>query len=43
MGQIRKNYIASFKAKVALETVKKEKTISQLFRRLSKNTWTALN
>ncbi|MCD6224358.1 MAG: transposase, partial [Deltaproteobacteria bacterium] len=30
MGKIRKNYSASFKAKVALETVKKEKTISQL-------------
>ena len=28
MGKIRKNYSASFKAKVALETVKKEKTIS---------------
>ena len=30
MGKIRKNYSASFKAKVALEAVKKEKTISQL-------------
>lgn len=30
MGKIRRNYSASFKAKVALETVKKEKTISQL-------------
>lgn len=29
MGKIRKNYSASFKAKVALEAVKKEKTISQ--------------
>jgi len=31
MGKIRKNYSASFKAKVALEAVKKEKTISRLF------------
>ena len=30
MGSIRKNYSASLKAKVALEAVKKEKTISQL-------------
>jgi transposase-like protein len=30
MSSIRKNYSASFKAKVALEAVKKEKTISQL-------------
>lgn len=30
MGSIRKNYSASFKAKVALEAVRKEKTISQL-------------
>ncbi|MCD6532577.1 MAG: transposase [Deltaproteobacteria bacterium] len=30
MGSIRKNYSASFKAKVVLEAVKKEKTISQL-------------
>jgi len=30
MGKVRKNYSASFKAKVALEAVKKEKTISQL-------------
>jgi len=30
MGSIRKNYSASFKAKVALEAVKQEKTISQL-------------
>ncbi len=30
MGKIRQNYSASFKAKVALEAVKKEKTISQL-------------
>ncbi|MGP8320879.1 MAG: IS3 family transposase [Methanosarcinaceae archaeon] len=30
MGKIRKNYSASFKAKVALEALKKEKTISQL-------------
>ena len=31
MGKIRRNYSASFTAKVALETVKKEKTISQLY------------
>ena len=30
MGKIRRNHSASFKAKVALEAVKKEKTISQL-------------
>jgi len=30
MGSIRKNYSAALKAKVALEAVKKEKTISQL-------------
>ena len=30
MGKIGKNYTASFKAKMALEAVKKEKTISQL-------------
>ena len=30
MGSIRKNHSASFKAQVALEAVKKEKTISQL-------------
>ena len=30
MDKIRKNYSASFKAKAALEAVKKEKTISQL-------------
>lgn len=30
MGSIRKNYSASFKAKVAIEAVRKEKTISQL-------------
>ena len=30
MGKIRKNHTASFKAKVALEAVKKEKTIFQL-------------
>ena len=30
MGKIRKNYSASFKAKVALEAIKKDKTISQL-------------
>ena len=30
MSKIRKNYSASFKAKVALEALKKEKTISQL-------------
>ena len=30
MGKIRKNYSASFKAKVAFEAVKKEKMISQL-------------
>ena len=30
MDKIRKNYSASFKAKAALEVVKKEKTISQL-------------
>ena len=30
MSKIRKNYSASFKAKVALEAIKKEKTISQL-------------
>ena len=30
MGNIRKNHSASFKAKVALEAVKKEKTIAQL-------------
>ena len=30
MGNIRKRYSAAFKAKVALEAVKKEKTIAQL-------------
>jgi putative transposase len=30
MGKIRKNYSSAFKAKVALEAVKKEKTIAQL-------------
>lgn len=30
MGSIRKNHSASFKAQVALEAIKKEKTISQL-------------
>ena len=30
MGKIRKSYSSAFKAKVALEAVKKEKTISQL-------------
>ena len=30
MGKIRKSYSAAFKAKVALEAVKKEKTIAQL-------------
>ena len=30
MGKIRKSYSAAFKAKVALEAIKKEKTISQL-------------
>lgn len=30
MVKIRKNYSASFKAKVALEAMKKEKTLSQL-------------
>jgi len=30
MGILRKNHSASFKAQVALEAVKKEKTISQL-------------
>ena len=30
MGKIRRNHSASFKAKVALEAVKKEKTIAQL-------------
>jgi putative transposase len=30
MGNIRKKYSAAFKAKVALEAVKKEKTIAQL-------------
>ena len=30
MGKTRKNYSSAFKAKVALEAVKKEKTISQL-------------
>lgn len=30
MGKIRKSYNAAFKAKVALEAVKKEKTIAQL-------------
>ena len=30
MGKIRKNYSGSFKAKVALEAAKKDKTISQL-------------
>ena len=30
MGNIRRNHSASFKAKVALEAVKKEKTIAQL-------------
>ena len=30
MGKIRKSYSSAFKAKVALEAVKKERTISQL-------------
>ena len=30
MGKIRKSYSSAFKAKVALEAIKKEKTISQL-------------
>ena len=30
MGRIRKSYSSAFKAKVALEAIKKEKTISQL-------------
>jgi len=30
MGKIRKNYSASFKAKVALETVKKEKSVTKI-------------
>ena len=30
MGKIRKSYSSAFKAKVALESIKKEKTISQL-------------
>jgi len=30
MGKIRKSYSAAFKAKVALEAAKKEKTIAQL-------------
>lgn len=30
MGNIRRNHSAAFKAKVALEAVKKEKTIAQL-------------
>ena len=30
MGKTRKNYSSAFKAKVALEAVKKEKTIAQL-------------
>ena len=30
MGRIRKSYSAAFKAKVALEAIKQEKTISQL-------------
>ena len=30
MDKIRENYSASFKAKVALEAIKKDKTISQL-------------
>jgi transposase len=30
MGNLRKKYSAAFKAKVALEAVKKEKTIAQL-------------
>ena len=30
MGKIRRNHSAAFKAKVALEAVKKEKTIAQL-------------
>jgi len=30
MGKIRKSYSAAFKAKVALEAIKKEKTMSQL-------------
>lgn len=30
MGKIRRNHSAAFKAKVALEAVKKEKTVSQL-------------
>jgi len=36
MGKIRKNYSVSFKAKAALETVEKEKTIPQLSK-VSKN------
>ena len=30
MGKIRKSYSSAFKVKVALESIKKEKTISQL-------------
>ena len=30
MGKIRKSYSSAFKAKVALEAIKKEKTLSQL-------------
>jgi len=30
MGKIRKSYSSAFKAKVALEAIKKEKTIAQL-------------
>ena len=30
MGRIRKSYSSAFKAKVALEAIKKEKTMSQL-------------
>lgn len=30
MGKTRKNYSSAFKAKVALEAIKKEKTIAQL-------------
>ncbi len=30
MGRIRKNYSSAFKAKVSLEAIKKEKTMSQL-------------
>jgi transposase len=30
MGRTRKSYSSAFKAKVALETIKKEKTIAQL-------------